>query len=51
MKQISDEQIKGIIQAFYDLNAPVKLFEGVRKLLEELPPVEKSKDKEPKKVV
>lgn len=46
MKQITQEQINIIIQAFYNVNAPVQIFEGVKKLLNELPEVKKEEVKE-----
>ena len=46
MKKISNEQIKAVIQGFYDLNAPVKLYEGVVKMLTELPSIEQVEVKE-----
>lgn len=48
MKQITTEQINSLLQAFYAVNAPVQTFEGVKKLLSELPNVVE-KEETPKK--
>jgi len=40
MKKITKDQIKTIIGTFYDLNAPVKIYEAVVKMLNELPDIE-----------
>lgn len=37
MKKITKEQIDAIIQSFFDCNAPVKLYAGVKDMLEKLP--------------
>lgn len=39
MKTITIEQINTVLQAFYNANAPIQMFEGVKKLLNELPDV------------
>jgi hypothetical protein len=44
MKKISQDQINAVIKAFYDLNCPVQLFEGLQKLFKDLPEVEEKKD-------
>lgn len=38
-KVINQGQIEAIIQAFYDINAPIKLFSSVKDMLEKLPEV------------
>ncbi len=40
MKTITQDQINAILQAFYAVNAPIQTFEGVKKLLSELPDAE-----------
>ncbi len=49
MKKINQKEIDAIIQSFYDINAPVKLYAGIKELLEKLPDcpceVEKTLDK------
>lgn len=45
MFQISAQQKAALIQAFFDVNAPVKLFEEVRKMLNELPECKKEEPK------
>jgi hypothetical protein len=40
MKQISSEQIKYVLAVFYDCNVPVKAYEGLAKLFNDLPLVE-----------
>lgn len=39
-KNITQEQIDSIIQAFFDCNAPVKMYAAVKDMLEKLPVVE-----------
>jgi len=39
MKIITNEQINALLQAFYEANPSVKMFEGVKKLLSELPDI------------
>ena len=39
-KSINTEQIDSIIQAFFDCNAPVKMYAAVKDMLEKLPVVE-----------
>lgn len=46
MKQITNEQIKSIIDTFYQLNAPVKLYAELKNMLETLPNVEQVEVKE-----
>ena len=43
-KIITTEQIKAIIDTFYDLNAPVKLYASVKDTLEKLPVMEEKTD-------
>lgn len=42
-KIITDEKIKAIVDAFYQINAPVQVFTTVQKMLSELPVVETPK--------
>jgi hypothetical protein len=44
MKKITKEQIEMIINALYDVNAPIKLYVGVKEMLEKLPDIEESKE-------
>jgi hypothetical protein len=37
MKIITKEQIDAIIQAFFEVNAPIKLYASVKEMLEKLP--------------
>ena len=43
MKKISDEQIAQIVQVFFDINAPVKVYAAIKDMLEKLPLVEEKK--------
>lgn len=36
-KIITQKEIDVILKAFYDLNAPIKLFDGVKDMFEKLP--------------
>lgn len=45
MKQISDEQIAVILDAFYKANAGVQIYAGVKEMFEQMPLVEKVEDK------
>ena len=45
MKKISLEQIEQVIQAFYEINAPIKNFEALKKFLLSLPDVEVKEEK------
>jgi hypothetical protein len=46
-KKITEEQIGAILQVVYSTNIPVAQFDALRKLLQELPPV--NVQEEPKK--
>lgn len=37
--KITDEQRASVLQAFYAGNCPVQIYDGVKKLLESLPPI------------
>jgi len=37
MKKISNEQIQSIMSVLFDINAPVKVYDGVQKLFNSLP--------------
>ena len=39
MKKINEEQIKTIISAFYQINAPVQVYAGIKDMLDKLPDV------------
>lgn len=43
-KKISQEQIKALIETFYQVNAPVQVYAGVKEMLEKLPTIEEKKD-------
>jgi hypothetical protein len=44
MKKITKEQIEIIVNALFDINAPVKLYVNIREMLEKLPDIEESKE-------
>ena len=46
-KKITQQQIEAILQAFYQVNAGVQVFEGVKKMLVELPSIEETQSVEP----
>ena len=37
MKKITEEQVKTIVDTLYQINAPVQIFEAIRKMLLDLP--------------
>lgn len=49
MKLITEEQIKAITNTFYEINAPVKVYDGIQKLLNSLPDAKKPEKKTEKK--
>ena len=44
MKQISTEQINGLLQVIYQTNISAQNFDAVKKMLVELPAVKETKD-------
>jgi hypothetical protein len=43
MKKIDAKQVQAILDAFYQINAPVQVYSAVQKMLNELPEVEEKK--------